>query len=113
MHFIEGTVALLGKICDKYLVGVNTCLWSELEYKQWSGQVCSENVKAKCIACELSVRSVATFCMVLYRNQRPVNFIFHFSFCIRYKNNLFGNYFLKCNIVKRNSISFNNFCFSE
>ena len=54
--------------------------------------------------------------MVLYRNQWPVNFILHFSelhigSSIRYENPLFGNYFLKCYIVKRILISFN--CFSE
>ena len=54
--------------------------------------------------------------MVLYRNQWPVNFILHFAemhigSAIRNENTLFGNYFLKCFIVKRILISFN--CFSE
>ena len=54
--------------------------------------------------------------MVLYRNQRPVNFIFHLAelhigSSIRYENTLFKNIFFKCYIVKRNLISFN--CLSE
>ena len=67
-------------------------------------------------ACELTVKRVVTFGVVLYLNQRPVNVIFHFSelhigISIRYKHTLHGNYFLKCNIIKRILISFN--CFSE
>ena len=45
---------------------VNTFLLSELRYKQSSGQVCNKNIKAKFIACELSIKSVVTFGMVLY-----------------------------------------------
>ena len=91
-----------------------TCLESELEYKHWPGHACSKNVKGNFIACEFLVKGVDTFGVVLYR--KPVNFIFHFDevhfgFSIRYNNSLFGNYCLKSNIVKRNSISFS--CFPE
>ena len=53
--------------------------------------------------------------MVLYRNQWPVNCIFHFAelhfgSSIRYESTLFKKYFFKCYIVKR-KISFD--CFSE
>ena len=59
---------------------------------------------------------LVTFRMVLYRNQRPVNFILpfaelHIGSSIRYEKTLLGNYFLKCYIVKRILVSFN--CFSE
>ena len=36
-------------------------------------------LSAKFIARELWVEMVGTFCVVLYRNQLPVNFILHFS----------------------------------
>ena len=39
-------------------MGVKTFLWSELENKQWRGQVCSKNIKANFIACELSLREL-------------------------------------------------------
>ena len=49
------------------------------------------------------------------RQQKQMTFvvidILHISISIRYKITLFGNNFLKCNIVKRILISFN--CFSE
>ena len=68
------------------------------------------------MACELWVERVGTFAVVLYRNQRPVNFILQFAelhsgSSLRYKYSLFEKYFLKCNKVKRILISFN--CFSE
>ena len=54
--------------------------------------------------------------MVLYRNQWPVNLILHVTklhigSSVRYKNTLFGNYYLIYYIVKIILISFN--CFSE
>ena len=53
--------------------------------------------------------------MVLYRNQRPVNFILHFSDLqsgswIRNKTALFENTFFKCYKVKSILIPFNCFC---
>ena len=65
-----------------------------------------KNTNTNFIACELLVQRVDTFGVVLYRIQRPVNFTLHFielqiGSSIKYKNTLFGNYFLKCNnIVK-------------
>ena len=78
--------------------------------------VAANNINAKFLACELWIKRVGTFGVVLYHNQRPVNFIMHFAelhigSIIRYENTLFGNYFLKCYIIKRILISFN--CFSE
>ena len=57
------------------------------------------------IACEILVKRVDTFGVVLYRNQRPVNFTLHYSklqigSSIKCKTTLFGNYFLQCNKVK-------------
>ena len=67
-------------------------------------------------ACELWVKRVGTFGVVLYHNQRTVNFTLHFVILhigssIRYNIILFENYFLKCYIAKRISILLN--CFSE
>ena len=95
-------------------MGVNTCLWSELEHKQWPGKVAAKHINAKFFACELWVKRVSTLGVVLYRNQWPVNFILHFTVLhigssIRYKNTLFWNYFLNCYIVKRILISFQLF----
>ena len=96
-------------------MGVKTFLLiSELEKKQWPGPVCSTKYKAICIACELSVKIVDTFGVVLYRNQWPVNFILHFAkltigSSIEYKNTLFINCFLKCLICKIILICFNCF----
>ena len=75
-----------------------------------------KKINAKFFACELCVKRVGTFGVVLYRNQWPVNFILYFAelhigSSIRYENILVGIYFLKCYIVKRILISFN--CFSE
>ena len=75
-----------------------------------------KNINVNIIACELLVKRVDTFSMVLYRNQLPVNFTLHFaemqfSSYIKNKKTLFGNYDLKCNIVERILISFN--CFSR
>ena len=36
---------------------------------QGPGQVCSKNIKPNFIACELSVKRVVTFGVVLYRNE--------------------------------------------
>ena len=79
-------------------------------------KVAAKNKNAKFLACELWVKRVGTFGVVLYRKQWPVNFILHFaelsigSF-IRYKNTLFKKILLQCYIAKRNLISYN--CFSE
>ena len=75
-------------------------------------------IKSNFIACDVSVKRVVTFGVVLYRNQSPVTFNLHFaelqidsSELSNTKNFLFGNYSLKCNKAKRNLKSFN--CFSE
>ena len=74
-------------------------------------KVAAKNINANFFACELWVKRVGTFGVVLYHNQCPVNFVLYFaelhtSNSIRYENTLFGNYFLKCHIVKRILISF-------
>ena len=79
-------------------------------------KVAAQNLNSKCFACELWVKRVGTFGVVLNRNQWSVNFILHsaelhIGSSIRYLNALYGNYFLNCYIVKRILISFN--CFSE
>ena len=63
-----------------------------------------KNINAKYFACELWVKRVGTFGVVLYRNQRLINFNLQFAelpvgSSIRYKNNSFGNYFPKCYII--------------
>ena len=50
-------------------MGMNTCLWSELEHKQLPGKDEATILSAKFIACELWVERVGTFCGELYRNQ--------------------------------------------
>ena len=85
-------------------IGVKTCLWS------WSisddqVKVVAKNKNAKLFACELWVKMVGTFGVVLYHNQWPVNFILHFAkihigSSIRYENTLLKNYFIKDYIVK-------------
>ena len=61
-------------------MGVKTFLLiSELEKSNGQVQFAAQNIKAICIACELSVKIVDTFGVVLYRNQWPVNFILHFA----------------------------------
>ena len=50
-------------------MGVNTCLWLELEYKQWPGKMAAAILSAKFITCELWEERVCTFGDVLYRNQ--------------------------------------------
>ena len=62
-------------------------------------------MNAKFCACELLVKRVGTFGVVLYCNQWPANYILHFAelhigSSIRYENILFGNHFLKCYIIK-------------
>ena len=76
----------------------------------------AKNINAKYFVCELYVKTVGTFDVVLYRNKSPVNFILHsaelhIGSSIGYENVLYGNYFLNFYIVKRILISFN--CFSE
>ena len=73
-------------------------------------------INAEIFACELWVKRVGTFGVVLCGNQWSIHFILHFAelhidSSIRYENTLFGNNFLKFYIVKRILISFN--CFSE
>ena len=68
--------------------------------------VAAKTLNAKVFACYLWVNRVSTFDVVLYRNQRPVNFILHsaelhIGSSIRYENASYGNYFLNCYIVKR------------
>ena len=57
-------------------------------------KVVAKNKYAKFFACELWVKRVGTFGVVLYRNQCPVNFILYFAklyigSSIKYKNTLF------------------------
>ena len=77
-------------------------------------KVAAKHMNAIFFACELWVKRVGTFGVVLYRYQRPVNFTFHFVILrigssIRYKficlKIIFSNV-----IVKIILISFN--CFS-
>ena len=103
--FFEEMVALLA-------MDVKTCLWSELENKQWPGEVCNKKYKNK-VYC---LWTFGTEGVVLYRNQLPVHFILHFAELqignsIKYKKTLFENNFLKCSNVKIILIPFN--CFYE
>ena len=50
-------------------MGVNLCLWSELEHKQDQVKVAAKIIGDKFSACELLVERVGTFCAVLYHNQ--------------------------------------------
>ena len=50
-------------------MGVNTCLWSELNMGNDQVKVAANIINAKCFACELWVRKFGTFGVVLYRNQ--------------------------------------------
>ena len=64
-----------------------------------------KNVKEKFIACKTLVKRVVTFGVVLYRNQRSVNFIFHFAevhigISIRYKNTLYEIILIKVILSK-------------
>ena len=65
--FVGEVVMLLGAISEK--MGVKTCLWSVLEHKQRPDKGCSKNKNAKFFACELWVKRVSTFGVVMYRNQ--------------------------------------------
>ena len=63
-------------------------------------------------ACGLWVKGVGTFGVVLYSNQRSVNFILHFAklhidSSTRYEIFFIGFFFLKCYLVKTRLISFN------
>ena len=50
-------------------MGDKTFLWSELEKSNYQVKFAAKNINANCIACELSVKRVDTFGVVLYRNQ--------------------------------------------
>ena len=50
-------------------MGVKTFLWSDLENKQRTIKFSAKNIKAIFIACELSVKRVVDFGVVLYRYQ--------------------------------------------
>ena len=87
-------VAILAGIChicafchvirsNHWWKGVNTRLWSELEHKEWHGKCCSKNIKAIVFACELWVKRIGTFGVVLRRNQWPI-FFFSFSWWIAF-----------------------------
>ena len=65
--FVEEVGKLLGAITDKWVV--NTCLWSKLEHKQDQVKVAAKTINAKFFACELWVKRVGTFGVVLYRNR--------------------------------------------
>ena len=107
--FVEEIIMFLDAITEKWawtiVCGRNQNIGND------QVKVAAKNINAKFFACELWVKRVGTFGVVLYRNQWHVNFILHFGSCIWYENILFRNYFLKCYIVKRILISFN--CFSE
>ena len=60
-------------------MGVNTCLWAELEHKQWSGKGCSQNINANSFACEFWVKRVGAFGVVPYHSQWPINCNVHFA----------------------------------
>ena len=49
-------------------MGVNTCLWSELEHND-QVKVAAKIMNAKFFACELWVKRAGTFGVVLYCNQ--------------------------------------------
>ena len=64
-----------------------------------------KNKNAKFFACELWIKGVGTFGVILYRSHWPINLILHFAklhigSSIRYKNILFQKYFIKDYIVK-------------
>ena len=76
-------------------MGVKTCLWSDLEYKHCLGQVNKKKNNSLIYCFRIFGEEVCVFGVVLYRNRRSVNFIFHFAemriaMSIRYKNTLFG-----------------------
>ena len=78
---------------------VKSCLWSELKNKQCQVKFATNNIKETLIVCDCSIKRGVTFDVVLYRNQRPVNCILHFTelhigSSIRYKYTFVGNYFL-------------------
>ena len=50
-------------------MGVKTFLWLDLENKQRPGKFCSRKYKANFTACDLSVKGVVTFGVILYSNQ--------------------------------------------
>ena len=111
--FDEEVVTLSGAITDKWV-------WTYVCGRNWNISndqlmVAAKNINTKFFACELWVKRVGKFGVVLYRNQWPINFILHVTelhigSSIRYENNcLFGNHFLKCYIVKIILISFNCF----
>ena len=58
--FVEEVVTLLGVITDKLVLSV-------VRNDQVKGE--AKNINAKCFACELWVKRVGTFGVVLYRNQ--------------------------------------------
>ena len=73
---------------------------SELEHKQRPGKGCSKKLKRYFFACELWVKRVGTFGVVLYRNQWLLNFILHLTelhigISIRYENTLFKKCFFQ------------------
>ena len=112
VHFLLKTfVTLLGAIADKW-VWTLVCGRNK-NINNGHVKVAAQNLIAKrFLACELWVKRVGIFGVVLYRNQWPVNFILHFAdLHIGYENTLFGNYFIKCYKAKIILISFN--CFSE
>ena len=113
-NFDEEVVTLLGAITDKWV-------WTLVCGRNYNISNDQVKVTAKIIhaiffACELWVKRVGTFGVVLYRNQWPVNFIWRsaglqIGSSIRYEKALYENYFLNCYKVKISLISFN--CFSE
>ena len=50
-----------------------------LNISNYQVRVAAKNINAKFFACELWVKRVGTFGVLLYRNQLPVNFILHFA----------------------------------
>ena len=50
-------------------MGVNFCLWSELDISNDQVKVSAKNINAEVFACELWVKRVGVFGVVLYRNQ--------------------------------------------
>ena len=48
---------------------VNTCLWSDLELSNDQVKVIAKNINAYLFSCELWVKRVGIFGVVLYRSQ--------------------------------------------
>ena len=97
--FVVEFVTFLGVFTGKW---VWTLLWvRNKSISNGQVKVATENKNAIFFPCELWVKRVCTFGVVLYRNQWPVHFLLYFADVhigrsIKYENTLFKYYFLKC-----------------